>query len=395
MAGRRANGEGGIYRKGRYWEAVITKGYDSNGKQRFKYFSAKTQQEAKRKLEEYKELIKKGCYIETSKQTVGEWLDTFYEAFVVDKVKISTRVSDEAHIKNHLKPNLGGIKLNELKGQQVQEVYKKLHKNGRVDGKGGLSPKMVRNIHLTLNKALERAVKDDLIVKNPLKYVILPRREKKEIEILTPDEQKRLVLECPNHIWGMAILLTLYSGMRMGEVLGLKWSDIDFEKNTIRINKQLARLKDYDVNAKMKTKLALRNGTKTSSSNRSICIAPVIMEKLKGYKLKQEEGIKKWGKAYNNLNMVFCREDGQLIDPGTFRDFYLNTLKKANVAHKTFHALRHTFATRALESGVSIKVVSEILGHASIQITLDTYSHVSEELQQDAMQKIVDNFLDT
>ena len=265
-------------------------------------------------------------------------------------------------------------------------------KDGRVDGKGGLNPKTIRNIHLTLHKALEQAVKDDLIIKNPLKSVSLPRMQKKEIEILTPEEQKRLNSVCFDHPWGMAVLLTLYSGMRMGELLGLTWDNVDFENNKLKVTKQLGRLKDYSKNPKAKTILSLRNETKTSSSNRTIYIASVVMKRLKEHKLKQDVESEKWGKAYKNSNLVFCREDGQLIDPATFRNFYLKTLKNANVEHKTFHALRHTFATRALEVNSNIKVVSEILGHASIQITLDTYSHVSEELQQETMQKIVDVF---
>jgi integrase len=125
-----------------------------------------------------------------------------------------------------------------------------------------------------------------------------------------------------------------------------------------------------------------------------IYIAPAVMAKLKEHQERQEQLRKKFGKAYMNLGMVFCREDGWYIDPKTFRDFYLRTLDKAGVDHKTFHALRHTFATRALESNANIKVVSEILGHASIQITLDTYSHVSTELQRDTMQMIADNFFE-
>jgi integrase len=180
--------------------------------------------------------------------------------------------------------------------------------------------------------------------------------------------------------------------MRLGEVLGLTWNDLNFEKNRISINKQLGRLKDYGTDAQAKTKLSVRKETKTSSSNRVISISSVIMDKLKEHKEKQEFERKRWGKSYQNLNMVFCRADGYYIDPSTFRDFYLKTLENAEIGHKTFHALRHTFATRALEANSPAKVVSNILGHASIQITLDTYSHVSQELQQETMQKMTDIF---
>lgn len=393
MAGRRGNGEGCIRKKksGR-WEALMSNGYDKTGKPKTKYLSAKTRQEVIRKVDDFKVAKHTGTYIEFNNLTVGGWLDTFYETYVVGKVKISTRVNDESIIKHHLKPYIGRIKLTELKGFQVQKFYNQMLIDGRVDGKGGLNPKTIRNIHLTLHKALEQAVKNDLLVKNPLKSVILPRQEKKQIQILTPEEQRSLNKVCFEHPWGMAVLLTLYSGMRMGELLGLTWDNIDFDNNKLKVTKQLGRLKDYSEGAKAKTKLFLRNETKTVRSTRQIYIAPVIMDKLKEYKLQQEVESKQWGKAYHNLNMVFCREDGQFIDPATFRDFYLRTLKQAGVGHKTFHALRHTFATRALESNANIKTVSEILGHASIQITLDTYSHVSEELQQDTMQKIADNF---
>lgn len=389
---KRGNGEGCIFQYRDRWYARITKGYNAQGKQIFKEFSAKSRQEVAKKLNDYIAESQKGAYIEPTKQTVGQWLDTFYVSHIINKVKTATRASDESVINKHLKPHFGRTKLSELKGAQIQKFYNELLVSGRVDGKGGLSPKTIKNIHLVLHKALEQAVKEDLLIKNPLKSVTLPRGQDKEIEILTPVEQKRLENVCFEEPCGMVIFLTLYSGMRLGEVLGLSWKDVNFEKNTISINKQLSRLKDYSADAKAKTKLYLRQETKTSSSNRIIAISPVIMEKLQEHKDRQDIERKRWGKAYKNLNMVFCREDGHLIDPATFRDFYIRKLKQAGIEHKTFHSLRHTFATRALESNANIKVVSEILGHASIQITLDTYSHVSLDLQHETMQRLTDNF---
>jgi len=355
----------------------------------------RNRKEVIKKLNNYKAQRNKGICLEPNEQTVGQWLDYWYINYVAINVKTSTRVSDESIIEKHLKPRFGKIKLNELKGSQIQVEYNKMLINGRVDGKGALSPKTIRNIHLVLHRAFEQALKDDLILKNPLKSVTLPKDTKSEIQVLTPDEQTRLEKLCPTHPWGMAILLTLRSGLRLGEVLALKYCDLDFNRNTICINKQLSRIKDYSDNPKAKTKLYLRQETKTKSSDRIIAIHPTVRDKLSEYKEQQELNRQKWGKAYKNLDMVFCREDGYYIDPATFRDFYLRMLKKAGIEHKTFHCLRHTFATRALESNVNTKVVSEILGHASIQITSDTYLHVSLDLQHDAMQKIASNYFES
>lgn len=395
MAKRRPNGEGHIYKDKRgYWGAQITKCYDANGKQKFRYFTGKTQQDVIKKLNEYKEQVGRGINVDFSRATVAEWLDYWYENHVVGKTKTSCRCNDESIINRHLKPHFGRIRLQEFKGIQAQIVYNQMLIDGRLDKKGGLNPKTIKNIHLVLHRAMEQAIRDDLLIKNPLKSVTLPRMEKHEAETLSVEEQKKLEKVCTDDLpWNMAIILTLYSGLRLGELLGLTWQCVNFERNCITINKQLNRLKDYDVDAPLKTKLCLRNETKTKCSERVIAIAPVIMDKLKKHKEVQDRLHKRWGSDYKNLDMVFCMEDGNFLDPRTFKDHYNRILKKAAIGHKTFHALRHTFATRSLEINSNIKVVSEILGHASIQITLDTYSHVSPGLQQEAMQRLADNFL--
>lgn len=156
------------------------------------------------------------------------------------------------------------------------------------------------------------------------------------------------------------------------------------------MSRQVNRLKDYSPHAKSKTRLGIQEDTKTRSPNRSISLPEQLMELLTEHKKRQTAEKRKWGKAYKDLDMIFAREDGYYIDPTTFRDHYQRKLKKAGLEHHTIHALRHTFATRALEAAIPIKVVSQILGHASIQITMDTYSHVLPELQSASMNKIVE-----
>lgn len=192
---------------------------------------------------------------------------------------------------------------------------------------------------------------------------------------------------------GTAIILDLYTGMRRGELLALTWDDIDFENQIITINKQLNRLKNFDATNKLsKTSLVIRPYTKTSMG-RKVAVSPKIIRLLLQHKKNQELKRNEIGDLYKDENLIFCHEDDRRIDPQNFIKSYTDILKHANVNYIKFYALRHTFATRALEAGIPVKVVNQILGHANIGITLDTYSHVLSELQNKAMQTITDKFL--
>ena len=366
-----------------------------DGRLKSKTFYRKTRKEASDKLNKYLTEIEQGTYIEPCKITVSEWLDEWYSNYVINSVKISTRVSYEMIIRQHLKPNFGFYKLKDLKSSTIQGVYNKLLKDGRADGKGGLSQKTIQNIHRVFRKALQLAYINDMIAKNPAGEgrITLPKQPvKKKIRVFSVDEQKAIEKLCGNNDLGMAILLDLYTGMRRGELLALTWNDIDFKKRTITINKQLNRLKNFDSNISSKTILQMQPYTK-NSQERIISVSTIMLEKLKNYKIQQSKSKITWDDLYNDKKLVFCREDGNYLDPKTFEDFFKKTLKLAGVENTNVHALRHTFATRALESNIPVKVVSKILGHANIQITLDTYTHVLPELQEEAMQIIADKFL--
>lgn len=396
MAKKRGNGEGCIrLTKEGYWEARIMIGYNNKGKPKYKTFSAKTRNAAAKKLSDFIANQKELEPEVVCQNTVAEWLNKWLTEYVAKNVKVSTRVSYEGIVKNQLIPHIGHIKLTELKKTDIEKMYNDLLTHGRADGKGGLGVKTINNVKLCLHKALQTALENEYIIKNPATIANVPtlkstQTQKKEIEMLSRQEQQALMAVCDNSPYGMGIITTLYTGVRMGELLGITWKDINFEKKTIRISKQVNRLKDYSENAKAKTRLGIQEDTKTKTSNRVISISNILAEQLQQYKQEQKEHIKQWGDIYQNLGMVFAREDGYYIDPSTFRDKYKATLKKAGLQSYTFHALRHTFATRALEAGVPIKVVSKILGHASVQITMDTYMHVLPELQSEAMNKIAE-----
>lgn len=396
MAKKRGNGEGCIRQtKEGYWEARLMIGYNEKGKPKYKVFSSKTRSEVSKKLSDYISGNKALTPEAVSQDTVAQWLQKWLNSYVAINVKTSTRVSYEGIVKNQLIPHIGHIKLTKLKKSDIENMYKILLTGGRADGKGGLNVKTVHNVALCLHRALQTAVENEFIIKNPANIAKVPtlkstNSKKCEIEILSKQEQKALMAVCDNSPYGMGILTALYTGVRMGELLGIMWSDIDFGRKTISISRQVSRLHDYSPNAQAKTRLGVQNDTKTKTSMRVISMSNNLTERLLQYKTEQDEHIKKWGMAYNNLDMVFAREDGFYIDPSTFRDKYIKKLSEAGLKQYTFHALRHTFATRALEAGIPVKVVSKILGHASVQITMDTYQHVLPELQSEAMNRLAE-----
>ncbi len=396
MSRKRGNGEGCIHKlKDGRWEARIMTGYNEKGKPKFKTFSSKKRDDVSKKLADYISNQKASQPENICKGTLKEWLLRWLDDYVAKNVKISTRISYEGYVKHQLIPYLGGIKLSALKKTDIENMYEKLLTEGRADKKGGLSVKTVSNVALCLHKALQCAYENEYITKNPASIAKVPTLKstngaKKEVEILTKQEQKSLIAACDNSSYGMAIITALHTGLRCGELLGITWKDINFEQHKISISKQVSRLHDYSLNAKAKTKLDIYNYTKTNSSQRIVSMDNILASKLKNYKIIQDEQKKKWGKSYNDLDLVFAREDGNIIDPSTLRDKYMKFLKMAGLKHYKFHALRHTFASRALEANISIKVVSKILGHANVQITMDTYQHVVPELQSEAMNLIAD-----
>lgn len=392
---KRANGEGCIRQlsDGR-WEARITDGYLPNGKQHWKTFSSKKQSVVIEKLNKFKEQRKKFNSDTAVNYKIKEWLIIWYDTYVKNNVRISTRISYEGILINHLIPNIGHIKLTDLKKTDIEKMYNKLLLDGRKDKKGGLSVKSIKNIHLVLHKALQEAVEREYIDKNPASISKVPTMknlnlEKKEIEIYSKEEQIKLINIAKNDdIYGTVVIFALETGMRKGKILGLKWSDVDFEKRMIIVSKQLSRLKNYDNYITQKTIISIQYNTKTSNSTRKVPISKELLKVLKEHYNKQKEYKKVFGESYKNNDMVFCREDGDFLDPDTVLWKYKQLSEKAQVKKCTFHALRHTFATRALESDVSPKVVSSILGHSSVQFTLDTYTHVLNDLKLNEIDKI-------
>ena len=391
MAKRRSNGEGSVFKETRSgkWIAKFQIGYDVKGNRVFKSCRAKTEKEARLLLRDLMEKHHAGINISSKSIKVGEYFEKWFYGNAIYGLRESTSQSYEMIIRRHIKPYLGNIPLVNLTGDDLQGFYDYLYNHGKLNGKGKLSPKTVENIHLVISSCLNFALKRGELIRNPLSTVKLIREGKKEIEVFTREEQEKIMAECPKHYYGMAIKFDFFTGLRAGELLGLTWDCVNFDRNTVRINKQVQRNKNFGRNADTKTILGFVYNTKTKTSNRVVSVLPAIMNELAQYKIQQDITKKKLGQDYySKLNLVFPRQDGYFTDTGTFLDAFSRIQRKLGIPHRNVHAMRHTFATRALESGILPIVVSRLLGHASIQITMDIYGHVIPDFAQQEMAKM-------
>lgn len=382
---KKGNNEGSVYKdtKGR-WRGVVTLP-SADGKVKKKYFYGKTKKEVSEKVNALLAEIQNKTYIEPCKTTLYNWLCTWLETYCKNNIRPTTYVNYETYIHRHIKDSIGGIKLCDLSTITIQQFYNDKLKNGKLSGVGGLSPKTMKNLHNMLHKALNQTVFLNMLAKNPSDFVTIPKNVKKEMKFFTVEEQKKLQSVLSDKPLDMAILLDLYTGMRQGELLGLKWENVNIDlsgSSYIKVVQTINRIKNYDTDSDKKTVLTV-NEPKTPHSKRTIPILPEIAEKLHSYRLSQEKYIAE--NALSHTGYVFISSVGTMVDPRDFQRYFKNLLKKHGIREINVHGLRHTFATRALESGMSVKTLSEILGHSNVGFTLDTYAHVTEDLKSEAI----------
>ena len=371
MAKKRANGEGSIRkRKDGRWEGRYTAGHDpATGKTIYKNVLGKTQTEVKEKL---KRAIEDSAKLDMSKvgqYTVGQWMDVWFENYAKIKVRPSSHQTYRGYIENHIKPNIGSIPLNKLTSLELQKLYKKLLGNGRVERieskkqPKGLSAKTVRNINQIICSALNLAIEQRLILTNPADACALPKLEHREMKTLPVEQLTSFLREAKESGVFEMYYIELATGLRRGELLGLKWSDIDLEHGSLRVQRQIARIDGEIVEAPLKTKNAYRT-------------LPLSADAIDVLKTQE--------KKCGNSQYVFPSPTGGPISPDSVLHMLHRVLKRAGLPKVRFHDLRHTFATLALQNGVDIKTVSGMLGHFSAGFTLDTYAHVTTAAQKEA-----------
>lgn len=376
MAKKRANGEGNIRKRsdGR-WEGRYTAGYNpQTGKRIIKNVLGKTQAEVKAKLAKALEDSKELDIVRTDEYTVAEWLRLWYELYAEPNVRPTTAASYRRNIELHVIPHIGDIKLNRLTSRELQKFYKDLLENGRLreaqkEKNPGLNNSTVRGIHMMLHNALDRAVRERLILRNPTEDCIIPKLEKKEMKILRPEDIKAYLAAAERRGILPMFYLELVSGVRKGELVALLWDDLDIEQRTISVSKQALSRPGGEI---------VVNRPKTENSIRAISIPQEAVDLL----------VEEHQKHPDNPYMFPSPKTGEMYYPDSVVNLHKKLLQDAGLGHIRFHDLRHTFATMALQNGVDVKTVSAMLGHYDAGFTLRTYTHATRQMQEQAAEKM-------
>lgn len=367
-------------RSDRSWTIVVDTGKDPvTRKRRQLWHTIKgTKRDAQRALNEILVSMEKGVYVKPDKATVGDWLTQWMKSYVVTHTTLRTQESYESIVNKHLIPGLGNIPLFELKPQQLQSYYGKKLIQGRSNGKGGLSARSVLYHHRILSEALRHAVRMGILVRNVAELVDPPRPEKVIMATLSPEEIVKFLDAAQKTSYYVFFSTLLCTGLRRGELLALRWRNLDLEHACLQVVETAFKLGDGRYIIKE---------PKTPHSRRSVSLPYSLVELLKVYRSDQFENRKQLGVSMIEDDFVFTRLDAQPLTPNAVTLSFRQIIRKAGLKHLRVHDLRHTHASLMLKAGVHPKVVSERLGHATIAITLDTYSHVLPGLQEAAVEK--------
>ena len=373
MGRKRKNGEGTVrLRKDGRWEGRIVIGYDENGLPKTKNVLAKTKGECIEKLKALKSTITPDTPVKLkADMPFGEWLDYWYETYCKPNARPATQRTYEGYIRLYLHPRLGNIPLNKVTINDVQQMCTWMMTEARMDqknGDSGLSDSQVRNCYSLCDRVLKKAVAEKLIARNPTKGCKLPPNRPNEMNLLSREDMQKVLIQAKEENYYELFLLEFATGLRLGELMALQWDDVDLVTGELRINKQVNLVGSKLVISEPKTKAAVR----------TLVLPPSVRKVLAEYKTRVNS---RW------LFPSPKKEDLPIIPSAVSRRLH-TLLEHAGCEQVRFHDLRHTFATNALARGMDIKTLSTILGHVSSATTLNTYSHVTDEMRQRAAVKI-------
>lgn len=375
MANKRPDGDGLVRKRsdGR-WEGRIIVGHKEDGKPIFRSVFAKTQKELMDKLHRSIETFRGVELTENANLTLGEWLDKWLEARMRFTIRESTLDGYRRLANNYIKPHLGDKKIGSVSTADIQKLYNWLRENGRVNEhyeKGNaLSDSSVRSIHMMLHEAMDAAVQERIIVKNPTEGTVIPKTNYAPKKILTEVQlQKFLDVVRQDDVWCDFFYTELTTGLRRGEICGLKWQDFDEKTGRLQIRRAVSNRKGGGVKV---------GETKTEKGIRTIQLPPSTVEILK---VRKKKSYSEW--VFHNPTVPELP-----LSPQTAYHRMKTLLRYAELPSIRFHDLRHTFATMALEHGMDVKTLSTVIGHVSSATTLDIYSHVTDTMQKQAAARI-------
>lgn len=369
--------KGFIEKRGNSWRLSVYLGKDpATGKERRVRKTVRgSEKDAQKALRDLLHSIDEGTFVEPAKMTVEQYLEQWLETH---KTNVEPTTYDWYVLvcRKHIAPHLGRVQLQKLTPLAIQQFYASKLQEGRLDGKGKtLSPNTVRHIHRVLHKALNAAVKLQLIPRNPCDAVEPPKPVKKEARYWTPEEAARFLEAIQEDRLYALFYVALGTGLRRGELLGLRWQDVDLNEGRLTVRQEIVR----------KSKGTLVKAPKTEKSRATISLSRGVVEVLKKHKARQAQERLLMGDQYHDSGLVFTTFEGKPLDPSYISgDYFGKLIEKAKVRKINFHALRHTHATILASQGVPLKVVSERLRHSSVAITGDIYSHVFAQMDREA-----------
>lgn len=380
MAQRRSNGEGTIReRRPGQFVGQIMLGYKENGKPNRVTVYGTTKREVGEKLRQLATQKYEGRYIQRKLITYKTWVLKWFYNYKLLKLKPRTADNYESMINTHIIPGIGEPYLSDLEPDQIQRFYNKLYNCGL-----GLSPATIRKIHNIVYASLKRAVINGLLLKNPAEDLELPEIETPKIKAFNETEETIFLNAAKSSYCYDAFLMGFDTGLRMGELLAIYWSDIDLKVGIVSVHCNLMVVKNRDKKSgEPNYKLIIQDRPKTKASVRKVPLTARVIKMLKIRKLKAEDP----------EGLVFPSIVGTFINPRNFERSFKNICKKAKLEECNVHTMRHTFATKCFKAGIPIKIIMKWLGHSRISHTMDIYTHVLPDLEKDAI-KLLDCNLD-
>jgi integrase len=382
---RRGAGEGLVrLRKDGRWEARITLGWEG-GKRKTKSYFAATQADVQEKLLAARSDLARGLLISAKAQTLGAFLDDWLLRSLKPRAKARAFESFSTITRLHIKPMLGSVPLHKLTPQHISRL---LHDKSTA----GLSPQTVSNIKTVLRSALGQALKWSLVSRNSAALVDAPRIIRKQVVPFDAEQAGRLLEAAKGSRYEAVYELALMLGMRRGELLGLRWADVDLDGRTLRVSQSLQRLATGSDGKGRKTAL-LATEVKTDGSRRTIMLPDSIVRALRAHKARQAQERLVAGSSWQDHGLVFTSRNGRATEPITLHRDYKAVLEKAGLpTTMRFHDCRHSAASLLLAQGVPPKMIAELLGHSRIGITMDLYGHILPAMRRntaDAMDRIL------